>query len=59
MAADMWSEPAHLLLVKALTAAGDRLAASRALNDYTELLSELGIEDDQAVAQLTRALASR
>ena len=57
--ADRWSEPAHRLLVRAWTAAGDRLSATRALEDYRHLLGELGIAEGPETERLARAIKLR
>jgi DNA-binding SARP family transcriptional activator len=56
LAVDAWSEEAHRLVVAAHRAAGDDLAARRALARFREALDELGITPDEATLMVERLL---
>ena len=53
---DAWSEDAHRLVVAAHRAAGDDLAARRALGRFREALDDLGIAPDEATLMVERLL---
>jgi LuxR family transcriptional regulator, maltose regulon positive regulatory protein len=59
LAADEWSEPAHRVLIAAALAAGDHLAAGRALAACERMLAELGVAPAPETSMLRRRLRHR
>jgi LuxR family maltose regulon positive regulatory protein len=56
LAADPWREGAHRLVVAAHRAAGDDLAARKALTRYREAITDLGIDPGEATLMVERLL---